>query len=241
MGNGSRVGAVVVGALVVAGFSDAPAGAEPPLRASPRPVVVDTGGRVRLVPAGDGNEARYRVRERLAELDLPNDAVGKTAGITGGIVLDERGALVPGESKFVIDLASLTSDRERRDRYLRNRVLETERFPTAGLVVTALHGVPAPLPASGSMTFQLVGNFTVRGVTRPTTWQVTAQTENGVLSGSAATSFTFEDFNLTKPSLAFLLSVDDRIKLEYDFRLVREGGEAPEASRARPKRRSAHC
>lgn len=225
MGRSALMAVAMLAGLLVTGLPREAAGAAPGSWSVA--ILADTGGRVRLVPAPSGNEARYRVREQLAELDLPNDAVGKTAGIIGGIVLDERGALVAGESKFVIDLASLTSDRERRDRYLRNRLFETERFPTAELIVTALHGVPAPLPASGSMSFELVGDFTVRGVTRPTTWQVTARMEGGVLSGTAITNFTFADFNLTKPTLAFLLSVDDRIRLEYDFRLVREGVGSP--------------
>ncbi len=180
----------------------------------------DGGGGIRYVVAPEGNEVRYRVRERLARLEFPNDAVGKTAKVTGGITFTESWQIAPG-SKFVIDLASLESDQKRRDNYLRTRTLETETHPTAELVPTAVHGLPNPLPAAGEFSFTMEGTFTVKGVTRPLTWEVKARNDSGVITGSATTATTFADLQLTKPSLAFLLDVSDTIGLEYDFRLIR--------------------
>lgn len=179
----------------------------------------DGGGGIRYVVAPEGNEVRYRVRERLARLEFPNDAVGKTAKVTGGVTFTESWQIAPG-SKFVIELGSLTSDEERRDRYVRMRTLETETHPTAELVPTAVHGLPNPLPPSGEFSFTMEGTFTVKGVTRSLTWEVKARNDNGVITGSATTTTTFADLQLTKPSLAFLLDVSDTIGLEYDFRLI---------------------
>src|ERR1051325_10373757 len=44
---------------------------------------IGSGAPIRLVLAPDGTEARYRVREQLAELSLPSDAVGVTHDVTG--------------------------------------------------------------------------------------------------------------------------------------------------------------
>ena len=96
----------------------------PPAHPRPAPAPA-AGARVRLVVAPTGNEARFRVREQLAELTLPSDAVGVTHGITGAIVLDEVGRVVPAESKITVDLTSLKSDRDRRDNYIKRRTLET--------------------------------------------------------------------------------------------------------------------
>jgi polyisoprenoid-binding protein YceI len=177
---------------------------------------------LRLVVAPDGNEARYRVREQLAGVDFPSDAVGRTAAVTGALVLDGSGAIVPSESEFVIELSALTSDQARRDNYLRRNTLRTEEYPRAVFVPTGTRGLSFPLPASGEAKFQLLGNLTLREVTRPVTWEVTARFENGAVTGAAATKFTFAEFEMTKPRLARLLSVDDDIRLEYDFRLVRQ-------------------
>lgn len=175
--------------------------------------------RVRLVVAAEGNEARYRVREQLARIDFPSDAVGKTSQIQGALEIESDGRVLPG-SRFIIDLASLQSDADRRDNYLRRRTLHTDSFPSAVFVPTEFHGVTFPLPASGELTFHLIGDMTVRGVTRPVTWEVTARLNAGAVEGQARTRFTFAEFQLDKPRVASVLSVEDDIRLEYDFRLV---------------------
>jgi polyisoprenoid-binding protein YceI len=172
------------------------------------------------VVAPDGNEARYRIREQLVGLDLPNDAVGATTDVSGGIAFDASGKLVPAASKFVVNVGSLKSDKDRRDGYVRGRILETSRFPTVELTPTAIRGLTLPLPASGSKTFQIVGDLTVHGVTKPTTWTVNATFDKGRISGAAATSFLFSDFGLDQPRVPVVLSVADSIKLEYAFSLV---------------------
>ncbi|HEX7023540.1 MAG TPA: YceI family protein [Gemmatimonadales bacterium] len=176
---------------------------------------------VRLEVASTGNEARYRVREQLAGFDLPNDAIGRSSGVSGALVLDEKGGVVPGPSRIVVNVAELRSDRDRRDGYVRRRILESDSFPTATLAPTVIRGLPWPLPASGQAPLTLAGDLTVKGVTRPTTWNVTANFVGDTISGTAATAFTFADFGLDQPRVPIVLSVGDTIRLEYDFRLVR--------------------
>lgn len=175
--------------------------------------------------AGSGNAARYRVREQLMGHDLPNDAVGETQQITGGITIDNAGALVPAESRIVVAVGQLTSDQSRRDGYVRRRILQTDSFPTVEFVPTGYRGLTAAAAksATGPVTFDLLGNLTVHGVTHPATWRVTARRDGDRISGNAATRFTFTDMGLTQPRMPFLLSVADTIALEYDFTLVRDG------------------
>ncbi len=196
----------------------------PPTEAAANPTETaapDTSGQLRLTLAAEGNEARYRVREQLANFDLPNDAVGVTSSITGAIVLNAEGAIVGDDSKFVVDLTTLKSDQGMRDGYVQRNVLETRQYPTAEFVMTEAIGLPSPLPTSGAVAFQLAGDLTLHGVTRPTTWDVKAEIVNGQeLVGSAVTSFTFGDFNLTIPRVARVLSIEDHIQLEIDFHLT---------------------
>jgi polyisoprenoid-binding protein YceI len=119
-----------------------------------------------------------------------------------------------------VNVGSLKSDRERRDGYVRGRVLETDQYPTVEFIPTGFRGLPKTLPTSGSHTFDVIGNLTVHGVTRPTTWRVTAEPKNGQVIGSAYTLFTFSDFNMPQPRVPIVLSVADTIRLEYDFTLV---------------------
>lgn len=175
---------------------------------------------LRFVVAPTGNEVRYRIREQLARVALPNDAVGKTSQVTGGIAIGDNGQIIPGESKFVVNAASLASDRDRRDGYVRSRTLQTDQHPTVEFSPTSVTGLPRTLPTSGSHAFEMIGNLTIRGVTRPATWKVTARPAAGEVSGTAWTQFTFADFNIDQPRVSIVLSVADTIRLEYDFRLV---------------------
>lgn len=184
-----------------------------------RAELVAPGAAVKLTVLPAGNEVRYRVREQLVNVSLPNDAIGRASTITGGIALDSTGGVIAGGSQFVIDVTTLKSDRDRRNGYVRGRLLETEQFPTVTFAPTAVSGVRLPLPTSGETSFTIPGNLTVKGVTYPVTWQGKGSFSGGEFSGTAATAFSFADFNLTKPRVPVLLSVEDTIKLEYDFKL----------------------
>lgn len=176
--------------------------------------------RIRLVPAPDGNEARYRVTEQLAGMELPNDAVGVTKAVTGALVLEDDGRVVRAESKFVVDLTTLASDQSRRDNFIRRNTLETAQYPSAEFVPHEIRGLQGQLPGVQPATLEVVGDLTVHGVTKPVTWRVTARAADGAYAGTATTSFTFEEFGMTKPRVARVLSVKDTIRLEYDFRLL---------------------
>jgi hypothetical protein len=59
--------------------------------------------------------------------------------------------------------------------------------------------------------------MTLHGVTRPLTWDATAQFNDNSVSGQARTSFTFEEFDMDVPSVSVVLSVENDIRLEIDF------------------------
>jgi polyisoprenoid-binding protein YceI len=175
--------------------------------------------RYQVVPAQ--SEARYRIREQLAGFDLPNDAVGATRAVEGVIVLDAQGRIVPDASRLTVDLRTLQSDRDRRDNYVRRNTLHTERYPTTVFVPTEARGLPFPLPERGSATFELVGDLTVRGVTRRVIWNAMADFRGQDIQVQATTAFRFEEFDLTIPRVASVLSVDNNIRLEADLLLRR--------------------
>lgn len=180
------------------------------------------GAALRLVLAQTGNAARYRVREQLVGHDMPNDAVGETQKLTGAISIDSNGKIMRDASKFTVDAGSLVSDKNRRDGFVRGRLLEADEYPTIVFVPTTVTGVSLPLPTSGSRDITMTGDLTVRGVTRPTTWKGSAQFNNAGVAGSASTSFTFDDMQLEQPRVPVLLSVADTIKLEINFNLVQQ-------------------
>jgi len=169
-----------------------------------------------VVPSA--SEARYRVREQLAGYNFPNDAVGTTRSISGTIAFDAQGRLEPG-SKLTVDLRTLRSDEAKRDNYLRANTLTTASFPYTEFVPREVRGLPFPLPASGRASVQILGNLTVRGVTRPTTWDGTAEFQGRAVRLQVRTAFKFGDFELTQPRIFRVLSIEDLIRLEVDLTL----------------------
>ena len=165
--------------------------------------------------------ARYRVKEQLVGVDFLNDAVGSTTAVTGTIVVMPDGKFGP-QSKLVVDLKSLTSDQELRDGYIRTRVLDTEKFPTMEFVPTS--GLTANVPSeptAKAIGYKMTGNMTLKGVTKPVTWIIAGTLRGAAVAGVATTQIKFSDFNLPKPAVPLLLSAEDTITLEVEFRAAR--------------------
>lgn len=166
-----------------------------------------------------GSRASYHVREQLARLKFPNDAVGVTDA-SGFLVIRPDGSFSP-DSAISVDLRALKSDESRRDAWLRENTLHTDRFPTARFVPKRQQGLAVPLPASGTVKFQLFGDMTMHGVTSELAWNVVATMAADSMNGTATTRFPFATFNITIPKLFGLISVDDDIRLQIDFKAKR--------------------
>jgi polyisoprenoid-binding protein YceI len=160
--------------------------------------------------------ASFKVREQLVGNDLPNDAIGKTTSVSGTVTIKADGSIDSTSSKFVVDLSTLVSDKSMRDNYIKRNSLQTDQFPTATFVPTQASGLPNPLPTSGQKNFQLTGDMTIHGVTKSITWTVTGAISGNGATGTAITSFKFEDFGLSQPRVSVVLSVVDLITLEID-------------------------
>ena len=169
---------------------------------------------------GGGSKARYLVREQLARISFPSDAVGETDRVNGVTVFDAKGVVQQDRSRIIVNLASLRSDASLRDGYLRRRTLQTGRFPDAEFVVKSTPGLPWPLPTSGEAECQLIGDMTIRGVTKQLTWDVKANFSGAGASGLAKTSFKFGYFDLGIPRVRPVLSVVDEIRLELDLEVT---------------------
>ena len=78
----------------------------------------------------DKSKATVRVREQLASLNFPSDAVLVATGAKGTFQLNDDGTFAPG-SQISFDVNSLTSDQSQRDSFVKQSVLNTRQFPTA--------------------------------------------------------------------------------------------------------------
>ena len=167
---------------------------------------------------GTGTIARYKVEEVLANTGF-KIATGETSDVAGSIAFDPDGNVAADGSRIAVQAATLRTDSNRRDGYVRNRTLLTDTYPEVVFQPTAIDGLPASIAdASGPVEFTITGDLTVRDQTREVTWDATAEfAGDGAATGFASVMFTFEDFGMDKPSVAIVLSVEDEILLELDF------------------------
>lgn len=185
-------------------LSDAPAGQG--TGAVLRPA--DVAGMTFAIAPGEST-VTYTVREKLAQLPAPSDAVGKTSQVSGTLFLDGR------PSTVTVDVSTFQSDQAMRDNFIRTNPNgpQFSRFPEAQLVVTDLD-LPTEYREGETITRTVTGNMTIRGVTRPQTFTVQARLAGGTLEVHAITEFAWTDYQIPKPNFAGFVEVQDTARIE---------------------------
>ena len=160
----------------------------------------------------DEGSARYEVQEELLGIGFPTYAVVSTDGVTGVVEVGVDGTIDSALSMIEVDLWALRSDEERRDGYLQRNTLQTAEYPFATLIPKQISGHSGPFPSNGSFIFHLIGDLTIRKVTKEISWDFVTDLRDERISGEARTEFSFSDFSLTRPKVRRVLSVEDRIQ-----------------------------
>jgi polyisoprenoid-binding protein YceI len=170
-----------------------------------------------IVP--EQSQAQYAVEEEFFGQAVPFvNAVGTTDAIDGSVTLDfADGNVSIANSTFTVDISTLTSDSPRRDRAIRDRWLESSRFPLATFVATGVENMPEDSDFGQDVSFQVVGDMTVRDVTQPLTWDMTARLDGETLTGSASTFLLMRDFGFEPPDIAGILKVTDGVTVTVQF------------------------
>lgn len=181
--------------------------------AAPTSITVNNGITITIQK---GSVARYIAREQLVRWISAKDVNGETDLVSGKITISSEGKLIPKESRFVVNLKSLKSNEVKRDNYIRENALESNKFPEAIFEITSIEGLQSPLPTTGSIKVYLTGDMTVHGVTQEITWEFSADVEEDNINGIAKTEIEFSRFNIRKPRLPFILSLEDSLRLELE-------------------------
>ncbi len=164
-----------------------------------------------------GSVAGYRIRETFAGAPSPVEAVGRTEGIVGQVVLQEAGDQVTvSTATFEADLLGLKSDKDRRDNAIKTRGVETQRFPKATFVLTQ----PISAPRSGG-TVQAVGDLTLHGQTKQVTIPLQTRLTGQQVELVGSLRFAFADFAMEAPSVGGFVSVEDQATLELKLLLAK--------------------
>jgi len=148
---------------------------------------------------------------------------GRFSDVSGTVTVDDA---KPGEAAVAvsINVASIDTREEKRDAHLRSAdFFDAEKYPTITFKGKRITG-----PLDGE--FKLVGDLTIRDVTREVTLEVESAGEvkdpwGGVRAGfSASTKINRKDYGLTW-NVAMETGgvlVGDEIKISLDVQLVRQ-------------------
>jgi polyisoprenoid-binding protein YceI len=164
------------------------------------------------------SEVSFTIHEVL--FGNPNTVVGTTKQVAGQILVDKSDVSKSQVGVIKVDLSTMHTDNDFRNRALQGRIFETSdpsnQFAT--FTPKTLTGLPTTVAVGQTVSFTIVGDLALHGVTRSETFatQVMAQSTT-VLTGQAQTMVRYEDFNLAIPNVPSVTDVSDDVTLAITF------------------------
>ena len=163
----------------------------------------------------DRSEASYYADEQLASLPIPDTAKGTTKSITGEFRVTANGDLDPSmPATFTVDVTTLKSDKDMRDRRVQNLGLETSKYPRATFTATKVTGWDPNAPAGQEQDIQITGMMDLHGVQKEVTWDTKAKRDANVITATAHLPMKYADFNIPQLNIGGFVSVQDDVTLE---------------------------
>jgi len=222
------LGVIVVVAAPFIYFKFIQGDAPKPLSLDTTPTVSTVPGRTRLPLVGTwkvttGSTAGYRAKEKL--FTQSNTAVGRTDKVTGSITI---AAAKVTAATFTVDMTSVASVGNKidgglvnqRDNQFRNRIMNTDQFPTAKFVLSAPINL-APVPADGvKKSYSATGKLTLHGTTKTVTIPINARRTANVIAVQGILPITCSDYGINNPS-GGPASVGDNGQIEFLLELAK--------------------
>ena len=171
----------------------------------------------------DGSIAGYRVREKLANLPAPSDAVGRTGAVTGQVTIaDQSGAYSAKNATFTVDVSQLKSDQDKRDNRVRSMGLETDKYPQATFAAAGPLAIPQDAVDGKVVTVQTDGDLTLHGMTKKVSIPLQVQRNGAQIRIVGNYQFSWSDFGMTAPSVQLFVSVTGNPTLEFDVKMSKQ-------------------
>src|SRR3989441_2331739 len=225
-------GALILGAagvgiiyfVVFAGSSPQKLALSSPTPSSSAAISPDASAGAGTWRVGSGSQAGYRVREKLASLSAPSDAVGRTTAVSGTLLLaQESSGYSVTAANVTVDVSKLSSDQSRRDQRIHSQGLESDRYPTATFTLTSPIALAADAARGQTIHVSATGDLTIHGVTKSVTIPIDARMTGSNIQLVGSISFPFSQFGMTPPSIGGFVSVENNATMEVQLLLTRQG------------------
>ena len=162
----------------------------------------------------EASEFGYRVEEVLAGVNTT--AVGRSNEITGLLTIEGTTATAVD---IEVQIDSIESDSSLRDNQFAGRIMNAAEFPTATFNLTEPIEFGTIPVGDEQVTAPATGELTLRGVTNPVTFDVTAQTTDGRIGVLGSIPVVFADYGIDNPSFGQVRTEDEGL---VEFVLVFE-------------------
>lgn len=133
---------------------------------------------------------------------------GTTTNITGGFTFDPQQASAGVQGTFQVDLRTLKTGIDMRDEHMRERHLNTDKFPFAYFLILSVEGLPSELKGDSLYKLSGTGEFYIRGVKRQI--PISVNVKRGATGGGdpirvqATFTLKLDDFDIPRPKALFL-------------------------------------
>jgi polyisoprenoid-binding protein YceI len=173
-------------------------------------------GAVILQLAQAESEARFIIDEVLN--NAPKTVIGATDQVAGQIAIDPQDPANTRVGIIQINARDLTTDNDFRNRAIKNQILQTDQYEYVTFTPAEISGLPQAGAVGEPYSFQIVGDLTIRDVTKRVTFDVTAQAVSEArVEGTATTTIAYADYGIAIPQVRQVASVDEQVRLELDF------------------------
>ena len=164
----------------------------------------------------DESEVRFELDEDLRGSRIT--VVGTTDQVAGQIALDLSDLSTTQVGEIQINARALATDNNFRNRAIQNEILDTGDHEFISFVPTAVNDLPDAAAVGEEITFTIDGDLTVRDITEPVTFTVTATAVSETqISGTATATVLRETYGLTIPEVPNVANVEDEVDLIITF------------------------
>ena len=144
--------------------------------------------------------------------------VGETDQVAGQILIDVENPTASQLGLVQVNARTIVTDNENRNRAIRNEILDVDAYEFISFEATALEGLPETIAVGETYAFSVVGMLTIRDVSQEVRFDASLSIDAAdQISGSASATVLYADYNLIIPSVPFVASVDDEVRIEIEF------------------------
>ncbi len=151
----------------------------------------------------------------------PKTVVGTTSEVAGQFVLDPSNLSLTSFSRMIVNARTFKTDSSSRDRAIRGPIIlnsANDEFEFITFDVKSIEGLDGEADIGGELTFNLIGDLTIKGTTSEATFVVVATMgDDNTVTGTATAEVLRSDFDIGIPSISSVADVTDEVSIQLEF------------------------